>query len=225
MAARKRPLALETKPFVLARTEAGLAAIDQRGVNLALWERPLPRRFLGWLEDITASHSIERRATLRRRDLDVSVLLADLPSTRGREALADDIHAVVRLFTRLRGVVAVEASLAVVVGDKCRKFHADWKPLRLVCTYAGPGTEWVANAAVRRDALMSETHDMDAANRATVPDPRDVRHANPGDVVVLKGERYRGNAGNGAVHRSPPIEASGKRRLVLTLDMAARAAE
>jgi len=37
----------------------------------------------------------------------------------------------------------------------------------------------------------------------------------------LQGETWPGNVGNGTVHRSPPIERFGARRLRLTIDKAA----
>jgi len=69
--------------------------------------------------------------------------------------------------------------------------------------------------------LINEIEDLDAANRAIVPDAQAIRRASAGHVVLLKGELYPGNAGNGAVHRSPPIAEAGERRLVLTLDASA----
>jgi len=139
----------------------------------------------------------------------------------GPLALARDIEKLASRYASLKGNLRIDASLAVVTTDKCRKFHADFKPLRLVCTYAGPGTEWVANEAVQRAALINEIEDLDAANRAIVPDAQAIRRASAGHVVLLKGELYPGNAGNGAVHRSPPIAEAGERRLVLTLDASA----
>jgi hypothetical protein len=59
---------------------------------------------------------------------------------------------------------------------------------------------------------------VDAANTRIVRRGSGIRCSGPGDVVLLKGELFDGNRGRGAVHRSPPIEATGERRIVLTLD-------
>ncbi|MEL6547750.1 MAG: DUF1826 domain-containing protein, partial [Myxococcota bacterium] len=59
---------------------------------------------------------------------------------------------------------------------------------------------------------------LDEANRAVLMPGGQVQHTTPGDVVLLKGETWPGNDGSGAVHRSPPIEEQGARRLLLKFD-------
>ncbi|XYI03973.1 DUF1826 domain-containing protein [Sorangium sp. So ce1128] len=56
----------------------------------------------------------------------------------------------------------------------------------------------------------SSTHH---ANQEIVRSASAVRHAVAGDVIVMKGARHA--CRRGAVHRSPPIEASGTIRVVL----------
>lgn len=121
-------------------------------------------------------------------------------------------------FCELLGAETLRASLASVDTNKCRKFHCDYKTLRLVCTYAGPGAEWVDDAEADRGAMGHAEACFDTANARIVRRGSSVRRAAAGDVVILKGELFDGNAGRGAVHRSPPIEATGERRIVLTLD-------
>lgn len=146
-------------------------------------------------------------------------LFAGLPASAELEAWAEDVVSLVKLFGELSGAARVRASLATVDGDKCRKFHTDYKSLRLVCTYAGPGTEWVADRHVRRSAMGHDDPCIDTANARIVPRGSNVRRTDPGSVVLLKGEMFPGNRGRGAVHRSPPIRATNERRIVLTLDV------
>lgn len=144
-------------------------------------------------------------------------LCEDLVRSPGTTLLAADIA---RLVDRLRAVTGrplLQASLATVDTDKCRKFHVDYRSIRLVCTYAGPGTEWVDDAGVDRSMLGQPSPCIDRANAKIVTRPGAVHRALPGDVILLKGEL--GNEGRGVVHRSPPIEATRDRRLVLTLDV------
>ena len=54
-----------------------------------------------------------------------------------------------------------------------------------------------------------------SSRRAETSHPSDVRHASPGDVLVLKGAGQPFQ--RGAVQRSPPIEVSGAVRVVLTI--------
>src|SRR5690606_9784866 len=97
------------------------------------------------------------------------------------------------------------------------RFHVDYHALRLVCTYAGPGTEWVARDDVDRRKLAARHLELEAAHRAAGIRPTDVRRLAPGDVLLMKGKGWPG--AHGPVHRSPPVEAAGQRRLVLTLTL------
>ncbi len=90
----------------------------------------------------------------------------------------------------------------------CRKFHTDINDLRLLCTYAGPGTLWVAEDENNRD--YDEEH---------IGEVR-IHQADTGDILILKGALYP--KGKPVVHGSPTIEETdGKRlceRLLLRLD-------
>ena len=75
----------------------------------------------------------------------------------------------------------------------CPKFHCDYVVVRLITTYAGPGTEYV-----RADSAGA------------------IRRAGPGSLVLLKGRRHPTHADT-VHHRSPPV-AAGARRLVVAMD-------
>ena len=47
---------------------------------------------------------------------------------------------------------------------------------------------------------------------------KDIKQLCVGDVALLKGERWYGNSGGGLVHRSPHVEDTNSKRLLLTLD-------
>jgi hypothetical protein len=110
-------------------------------------------------------------------------------------ALAADIDHLVRRFAALAGKPAVRLRLEAVDGDACRKFHADYTDLRLVTTYAGPGTEI----------------------RETPADDAPVTRIRAGDIALFKGKLFPGEPPV-LLHRSPPIDGTGERRIVLVLD-------
>lgn len=110
-------------------------------------------------------------------------------------ALAADIDDLVRCFAALTGRASVRLRLEVVEGDACRKFHADYTDVRLVTTYAGPGTDICRTPA--EDALVTRI--------------------GTGDVALFKGKLFPGEPPV-LLHRSPPIEGTGERRVVLVLD-------
>lgn len=172
---------------------ASLDAIARPGAALAIWWRPLPDAL---------------RAALAALDLDtvddVSLHLAanepiDGALTEAGYAgpvttlLAGDIGLLVGRHAALTGEDRLRLRLEVIETDACRRFHADYVTLRLLCSYVGPGTQWCRADA--GDAICE------------VP---------TGAVGVFKGRELLDPPT--VLHRSPPIVASGRRRLVLTID-------
>lgn len=140
-----------------------------------------------------------------------------LPLAAGRDELVDDWSRSLRRFDQLTGGAPIDAKLGVITTDRCRLFHADFNRIRWLCTYAGPGTQWVADGDVDRAAVLVGELPADEVNRRLIPDPNRIQQVRRGDVVLLKGNDHPGNEGSGAIHRSPPIAGTGQRRLVLTL--------
>ena len=67
-------------------------------------------------------------------------LLETLPAPDGR--LGADVEALARLFSRIAAVPAVRIRLEHPASRMCPALHVDAVRLRLLCTYAGRGTEW-----------------------------------------------------------------------------------
>ena len=91
----------------------------------------------------------------------------------------------------------------------CPRFHVDTLPFRLIVTLAGPGTQWVSDAQVDREALAGDTP-------CQVP-AADVRELARGEIALLPGKTCPFRMGRGTLHRSPPL-LPGQERLVLTID-------
>lgn len=116
----------------------------------------------------------------------------DLPGLEGpATALARDIAALTELYTDLLGCPAVGVRLEALDRAMCPGWHSDRTGIRLLCTYRGPGTEWLDDTGIDRGRL-----------RALQPMPPSDRAA-AFDIVLLKGSLWQGNAGRGAIHRSP----------------------
>lgn len=109
--------------------------------------------------------------------------------------IAADIGLLVRRHAALTGSGRLSLRLEVVETDACRRFHADYTTLRLLCSYIGPATQW---------------------HRLTEPDL--VHQVPTGAVAVFKGRLLLDPPT--VLHRSPPIAAHGGRRLMLVLDPA-----
>ncbi len=94
----------------------------------------------------------------------------------------------------------------------CQRFHTDFNYLRLLCTYKGPATLWLPEKGADRMA-----HYSGKDNDSIVKNSDLIQQANTGDVLVLKGGMYP-NA-KAIIHRSPPIQTQGQKRLLLRIDM------
>ncbi|MCS3904543.1 hypothetical protein J2T55_002582 [Methylohalomonas lacus] len=187
--------------------------IHQPGVNLAVWPRTLDHRWSGLLRRLLRER-VHAVATLEPVDVEWLLLteFARLSETDADSIeLIRDIQNQARVFAELAGSATVTMRLEVVNTDECRLFHVDRHRLRLLCTYAGPGMEWLGNLQVNRAALGH------GSNQRVLRQGRS-RQLAPGHVAVLKGELYPGNAGNGIVHRSPTIGIAGQQRLRLRFD-------
>jgi len=175
-----------------------LEAIHQKHVNVAVYNRdvsPLEK-------DIQAvlAHDF-------KFDLTVQLALNEM------SLLYRDIQHLLNQFKVITQAKQFRLFLSTVSTNMCRKFHMDYNDLRLLCTYSGPGTLWVTEDNLNRKAL-----DAYGCNERIVVDMDNIKQAQTGAVVVLKGAKYSKRSTNGAVHRSPTIEERGERRLLLRID-------
>jgi hypothetical protein len=148
-------------------------------------------------------------------------------ATRGlaepaRAWLTMDLAILIARLAHLADARRLRVWFGAVRTDQCRKFHVDYVRYRLVTTYVGPGTEWVHDEAVHRDALDHPADCPCDARKDIVRDGSAVRHAAPGEVIVMKGALHPDR--RGAVHRSPPIEGTGRVRVVLVASTVAGSA-
>ncbi len=108
-------------------------------------------------------------------------------------------------FVGASGSAIVSVKLERVSDDACRRLHHDYVAHRLVCTYRGPGTEWLPRA--HEAALGDERDAVPAAWLRPVP-----RFA----AALFAGRLLPG--ATPVLHRSPPIAGTGQVRLVLTIN-------
>lgn len=202
----------------LPHAPAGFEAVER---NIGIWRRPERQALRPLLRDY------ERREAAGEMDdilissvvpadcRDFSDLLPAAPSGQRhrRRALADDLGRLVRRFAALADTQLVRVKLEIERQDRCRYFHSDRVDLRLLCTYLGPGTEWVPDAFVDRSARGS------GDNAAIVPDARRVERLAPFWVGLLKGDLHPDCPDRGCIHRSPPIAHRRQAaRILLTID-------
>lgn len=193
---------------VFGETPLVLTDVLQDGVNLAVWRRRLPPQLEDFAELVVSLG--QNLADQRVIDVDeqrtpvLSDLLREAADLHGYEAFVADVAWLVAAYTCLVGARRVGLRLRVLSGPMCPRFHVDNVPLRLLTTYAGPGSEWLREQESPRGELHTDQIPVD-----------NIQHLGVGEVAVLKGEKWQGNEGAGLVHRSPSGQQG---RLLLSLD-------
>jgi len=132
-----------------------------------------------------------------------------------RAWMLEDVALLIAHFSAVAQTTELKMAFGPIRSDRCRKFHRDNLRHRLVCTYAGPGTEWVPGESVNESVLRRPPICPEEANRKIVRHPDAVQRASAADVLMMKGGRHPD--GTRIVHRSPPIERFGATRVVLVL--------
>ncbi len=184
-----------------------LGRIAEPGVDLTIWNRPLPPALSGPLARSTLRTStlpaLRTTVPTVAPEATLAAALRDLKDRRLADALADDVGQLVRLVAPLIGRETLSVRLEAVTGDACRRFHADRIPLRLIVTYRGPGTEWVDEAV------------LPPGGDPRHPPMEAVRRVPAGAVALFKGSL---GSDRPLLHRSPPIAGTGAVRLLLCID-------
>jgi hypothetical protein len=124
----------------------------------------------------------------------IAAAYADLPTD-----LVADVADLARRFADVMGVAAVRVRIERTDSNACKKVHVDYTDVRLITTYAGPGTDIAPHASEeeRSECCLER-----------VP---------TGWVGLFKGRTYHANH-RPCYHRSPPAGDMGEKRLVLVID-------
>lgn len=182
-------------------------------VNLAVWQRTLSDPIGRFAEALLNMRKpLAENLILELNDEvepDLCQLACMYSSLEGYQQFLADVGWLVSAYSCLLDTRRVGVRLRALDRSMCPRFHVDHVPVRLITTYAGLASEWLSEGSMPRSRLgdpAAEPHD-----------PTLIRQLQPGDVALLKGEKWLGNEGAGIIHRSPQ-QPPGMRRLILTLD-------
>ena len=178
------------------RTLDTLAVILDPAINLAVWERPsaLP------VGSLAGFGTIQMTTAVDHAHGSLTAAFAQQPPAAWHAEIAADITALAAAFATIMDLSHVVIRLERVTGDACKRWHADYVSVRMICTYRGSGTQWIERSVESADAPAVET-------------PQSLA---PGDVGLFKGRILTGE--QAIIHRSPPIAGTGEERLLLVLD-------
>ncbi|PVV12282.1 MAG: hypothetical protein B6D72_08125 [gamma proteobacterium symbiont of Ctena orbiculata] len=183
---------------------ADLVEIFDPGMQVCTWQReidPAIGAYLSELHQTGELQVVEALSSAAKPKLDC------LPAGPGRAPLIDDLSLLREIVFELMGCSEVGLRLARVGYAMCPGWHVDRTSIRLVCTYQGPGTQWLDDQDVDRRDLHSGRMGESAFIQAV-----------PGEIVLLKGALWQGCDAFGAVHRSPELAPDSALRTLVTLD-------
>lgn len=183
-------------------------------VNLAVWQRQLPEHLAAFASTLLAQDEpLAESLSIELADPEdepaLHGLLSGYSDLPGQAAFLADVAWLVRAYACLLDARRIGLRLRALDGAMCPRFHVDHVPLRLITSYAGPGSQWLGEGDLARQLLGGE--------EALPREGAVVEQIGCGHVALVKGERWMGNEGRGLIHRSPALPA-GERRLLLTLD-------
>lgn len=185
-----------------------LARIHEPNVGMAIWQREATAALKNWLRLIARVPMPHGRVLIAPDEaqaaLKVMLSGAGASVRAGASPFINDAAEIVLHFAEIAGCDLVDVRLEAVTHDACWKFHRDCVPFRLITTYIGPGTEYVAPSDAGC-ALDDQRDYIGPLNRVPTF-----------GVAVFNGSSDPRSIG--VVHRSPPIAGTGQRRLVLCLN-------
>lgn len=191
-----------------------LRSVRDPACVLGLWQRELAASIVDPLESLSFSHlpafeSVGNAQSVRVQ-AHVAIQHAGLAGTAVGRWLESDIAGLSCRYAAVTGMRALHVRLAAVDGDACRYFHVDRLSFRLLCTYRGGGTQWVApGTQVEGGSAPDLTASLEAA-------PDKINAMPTGAVAILRGVEPR-TGQHGLLHRSPPARDLQQGRLVLTI--------
>ena len=204
-----------TSCCAIADEPLGLTRIFDAEIQLAQWRRPADPAIADWLTTHASNLGgglLQVLVPGQRPDLD------RLPSGTGRAALAADIALLAEMLGELLDATTIGIRLEVIGKAMCPRLHVDRVGIRLLCTYRGPGSEWVEDSAVDRSRLGSAAMGLPDESSGLLQAGSRIESIEPFAVALLKGSLWQGNSGRGIVHRSPAIAAAEAPRVLLAMD-------
>jgi hypothetical protein len=199
----------------IADDPLGLTRIFNPETQLAQWRRPADTVIANWLDENASDLGSGLRQTLAPGQMPD---LGRLPAGAGREALAADIVLLAEVLSELLDATTIGFRLEVVGKAMCPRLHVDRVGIRLLCTYRGPGTEWVEDASVDRRFLGAAAGGKPDDVSGLLLGRHRIETIPPFAVALLKGNLWQGNDGRGIVHRSPALADKDVPRVLLAMD-------
>ncbi len=210
-----------TAQAVISDNLADLSKIYADGIHMCIVQRTVSepiglfvRQLLQYPHDTSVLQTVTMGA------FDFQQLLPQPAHWAGYREFCQDIENITALFSDLFALRQVGLRLHTLDKAMCPKFHVDKVPCRLICTYGGPGTEWLRDGDIDRRKLGAGANGMADSASGLLKAHAAIQTVPTDALALLKGSAWEGNEQHGLVHRSPQLSPEAPRRLLLTLDFA-----
>lgn len=210
MSALAHPTIWQENHAMVASQEA-LGCIRKAHINLAVWQRPVDTAMLSiihWLSrepfELAYKVNVDDVSSSLHQHLDIP-----MEHEQSGYRLIADIQRLAVLFGKYADTDQIRLTLESLDNVPCPKFHQDNITLRLICTYAGVGTQWLENSNVNTHAHC--------CGGSVVRDTSRIQQLKPFEVALMKGKRWPRND-MGIYHCSPKPEAQ-QPRFVVKMDV------
>lgn len=200
------------------REPAELTFVYQSGINVCVLLRAVEPAIASFASQVLAAQDLSCSLRVRAARPSLSELLPPDLAARGAERFLEDVAFWIEVYGDLFGAEQIGVRLCSLHEAMCPRFHVDRVLTRLVCTYHGPGTEWIDSVDVDRQRLGHRAGGVPDEQSGLIRRPDAIARMPTYAVGLLKGEAWPGNEGRGAVHRSPATSAAQARRVLLTLE-------
>lgn len=203
---------------LITSNKEDISQIKDDSLSLCLWKRELLNKELTpYFQSVQEQDWEDLEIELARDDFaifqELQNILPVVPNRNWHINFAEDLETLARIYFSLMPYNSIRARLNIVDDDKCRLFHEDNLGLRMITTYWGPCTEWLAEADLNRSGLGKGSNEL--VQKKGTP----IRSFSNFDVGLLKGKTFSGHSSKGCVHRSPQLSGTGFRyRVVFTID-------
>jgi len=209
----------QPSPPLLDFDALALLSIFNHEQQITVVERPVSATITQYLQSASPMLGRGFQLTLQAGESVAQRVLNQrlLPQHTGHEFLLADIALLAHLYLDLMGCPRIGLRLEVLQNAMCPKFHVDRTGIRLLCTYMGPGTEWLDDHFVERSQPGTHNPSQPHADAEVMPNTTGLHQVPMFAIALLKGSMWQGNTHRGVIHRSPVV-APGQTRVMLAID-------
>ncbi|MGB1800112.1 MAG: DUF1826 domain-containing protein [Gammaproteobacteria bacterium] len=194
-----------------------LTRIYDENINLAVYKRDVTTEISRYVEAFLKHEDTFSLVQVIELNEIKDKLESVLPDYDFKSAFISDLYNICDMFAVLFDHKKIGFRLSILEHAMCPRFHVDHILCRLLTTYGGVGTEWLAEDNLDRNKLGRGSNGKPDDASGIYADAKQINKIDPCDIALLKGEAWPNNSGNGIVHRSPGISKTNP-RLLLSLD-------